>query len=278
MSSIIEIMDRGLIERFLRRDVELHIYELGDLDPFFWPHTRWFGIPHGSGGLRALALLYEGSHLPTLIALDRHDEEAMTTLVEALNPHLPGRLYAHLSPGLIDRIGNRWSPRHHGRHIKMVLFDKAKISTIDSEGTERLGLEDLDSIRKLYRESYPANWFIPRMLETGEYFGIRKDGSLVCAAGVHVCSREQRVAAIGNITTAHDWRGRGLARRVVARLCRSLFEHVEIVGLNVKADNLSALACYEHLGFAEAARYDEYMMNPARCAPLCGNYSRESGT
>lgn len=49
--------DRDAIEVFLRADLDLHLYELGDLDPFFWPRTRWVGATP-RGDLAALALIY----------------------------------------------------------------------------------------------------------------------------------------------------------------------------------------------------------------------------
>ena len=55
------------------------------------------------------------------------------------------------------------------------------------------------------------------MLETGKYFGIRREGILVSVAGIHVYSPEYDVAALGNITTHPDFRGQGLGRKVTAR-------------------------------------------------------------
>ena len=39
----VEIRDRSVIAEFCRRRPAVHAYELGDLDDFFWPHTRWLG-------------------------------------------------------------------------------------------------------------------------------------------------------------------------------------------------------------------------------------------
>jgi ribosomal protein S18 acetylase RimI-like enzyme len=41
-------------------------------------------------------------------------------------------------------------------------------------------------------------------------------------------------------------------------LCQSLLEKVEHVGLNVKADNDAAIACYRKLGFEVVAPYGEF--------------------
>jgi predicted GNAT family acetyltransferase len=101
------------------------------------------------------------------------------------------------------------------------------------------------------------------MLQTGFYFGIRRGRALVSAAGVHVYSRPYKVAALGNIATRPDVRGRGLGTAVTARLCQELLRAgVECIGLNVKADNLGARACYEKLGFVRVADYGEYMVEP----------------
>jgi predicted GNAT family acetyltransferase len=266
MSELVELRDKGRIEAFVRRDRALHIYALGDLDPFFWPHTRWFALSDSddaAGELRALALLYTGAEPPVLLGFCRDDGGALARLLEELAPRLPARLYAHLSPGLVEHLGPRWSPIHHGRLLKMELQDRGALDEVDTAGVERLGSAHLDEILALYASSYPGNWFDPRMLETGQYFGIREAGELVCIAGIHVYSAQYGVAALGNITTATALRGRGLARRAVAGLCRSLLEEVEVVGLNVKADNRAAIACYERLGFVEIACYDEYELEPS---------------
>ena len=49
--------------------------------------------------------------------------------------------------------------------------------------------------------------------------GQREAGELVCIAGVHVHSPALGVAALGNVATLPDLRGRGLARGVCAALC-----------------------------------------------------------
>jgi predicted GNAT family acetyltransferase len=119
-------------------------------------------------------------------------------------------------------------------------------------------LEDLDEVLQLYRDAYPGNWFDSRMLQTEQYFGIRKNGGLVSIAGVHVYSQQYKVAALGNIVTHPDYRSNGFGRAVTARLCRSLFETVDHIGLNVKSDNQIAVSMYKRLGFEVVGCYWEY--------------------
>lgn len=109
-----------------------------------------------------------------------------------------------------------------------------------------------------YDEAYPGTWFVPRMLATGRYVGLRRDGRLACVAGVHVYSPAWRVAALGNVATLPEVRGQGLARGVCASLCRLLLaDGIEAIALNVRADNVAAIASYTRLGFEPVAEYVE---------------------
>jgi ribosomal protein S18 acetylase RimI-like enzyme len=252
------------IERFAKRDLPLHIYEIGDLDPFFWPRTRFWGWTDREGGdPSAIALVHDGGDPPTLLALGRDDAGATAELLVALRERLPPRIYAHLSPGLIQHLGPSWRPQPHIRHDKMLLVESEAIDAVDCEGVERLSADDLPQLRELYARAYPGNWFDPRMLETREYHGIRESERLVAVAGVHVFSPRYSVAALGNVTTDPAHRRRGLARRTTAALCRSLHRTVGTIGLNVRADNEAVIHCYRGLGFVRVAEYDELMLEPA---------------
>ena len=92
------------------------------------------------------------------------------------------------------------------------------------------------------------------------YFGIRNDTMLLSIAGVHVYSKKYRVAALGNIATHPEHRGKGYGTAVTARLCRELLEHVDTIGLNVGVDNTAAIKCYKKLGFEFTAVYNEIMV------------------
>jgi predicted GNAT family acetyltransferase len=147
----------------------------------------------------------------------------------------------------------------HGLHRKMALADPQPARQSDVRGVERLGPQHAAELHALYAASYPENAFDPRLLATGRFFGLWEDGRLVSAAGVHVYSAAYRVAALGNIATLPARRSRGLAQRVTARLCQELLaENIALIGLNVKAGNAPALACYRRLGFTPVAEYHEW--------------------
>jgi len=252
---------------WLRRDAALHLYELGDLDDFFFPHTAWHALvpngdgEHDQGAIAALALLYTASELPVLVALARDEErDVLRRLLERVAPLLPPRVYAHLAPGTSEALGDGFRREPHGLHDRMVLVDRARLEAVDTTQACALGPKHAEELTRFYARVYPGNWFVPRMLETRTYFGVRRDGLLLSAAGVHVVSREQRVAALGNIATAPEARGQGLGRIVTAAVCKALAPHADPIGLNVESANAAAVALYRSLGFERTASYEEVLV------------------
>jgi ribosomal protein S18 acetylase RimI-like enzyme len=252
----IELRDRNAIAAVLRRNPQAHVYELGDLDDFDWPYTRWFGWESG-GELEHAVLLYTQPSVPVLIAIADAPNGSMPALVEGVRDELPGRIYVHVSPPLLDVLGRRFSVETAEPHLKLAL---ARLDLLEAEATdvEILGDGDLGDLGVLYEAAYPGTWFEPRLLATGRYVGIRRDGQLMCVAGVHVHSPRWGVAALGNVATLPELRGQGLARRACAALCLLLLDDgIETIGLNVNRDNAAAVRAYTRLGFEPVAEYVE---------------------
>jgi ribosomal protein S18 acetylase RimI-like enzyme len=256
--SVVELCDRDAIAGFCRARAAVHAYELGDLDDFFWPHTRWLGW-RPDGRLEQLALLYDEPDPPVLLALAEEPESGMRDLLRQIAEHLPSRVYAHLSPGLVEALAPQRVPESPPvDHCKLGLADPARLEVHDSGEAALLSSPDLAEVERFYADAYPGTWFQPRMLETGRYAGIRRDGRLACVAGVHVWSPRWRVAALGNVATLPELRGSGLATAACARLCRVLLDDgIDVISLNVRADNAAAIRAYEKLGFVHAADYVE---------------------
>lgn len=260
----IALHDPAQIAEFLCRDKGLYLYSLGDIDPFFWPQTVWYGW-EDQHGLQALVLVYLGQSLPTVLAFGPQSP-AMLALLESLISLLPSRFYLHLSAGLQAPLQKAYALHSHGEHSRMTLVAPEKLAAelarqADLSAVRNLDARDLDAILDLYRRSYPGNWFDARMLETGMYRGIYQGQTLVSIAGIHVYSPTWKVAALGNITTDPQVRGQGLGSLTTALLCRDLLETVDLIGLNVKSDNAAALACYHKLGFAETSTFEEFELS-----------------
>jgi predicted GNAT family acetyltransferase len=198
-----------------------------------------------------------------LLAIENDNLEDMFTLLKANLPLLPTKFYSHLSAGLEKILEKDYNLDHHGEHYKMHLAHPENLEKINTDDVETLGMENLKENKILYQASYPGNWFDPRMLETGQYVGIREKENLVCVAGIHVYSPDYKIAALGNITTQPELRGQGLGTTVTAGLCKQLLKTVDVIGLNVKSDNMPAIRAYEKIGFEVAAVYSEWMVNLA---------------
>lgn len=268
---------RDEIEPILRQDTFLHLYELGDLDDFFWQYTTWYGLKD-QGQVRQVCLVYTGTDLPVLLGLSAEPTTGLEELLRAIKKILPGRIYAHLSGKAVTALQDGYQAESHGVHDKMALTRPSHLAAVGTSAAVPLTPDDLPQLQALYDASYPGNWFDPRMLETGCYFGIRAGdypgSSILSVAGVHVYSPRYRVTVLGNITTHPQYRGRGLGKAVTARLCQALLPHVDHIGLNVRTDNQAAIAVYRSLGFETVGAYEEFMLEDEfhqRYRQLTGN-------
>ena len=239
------------IEAHLRRAPYLHAYELGDLDPQEAPYTTWYTSDD------AVALIYRGLSTPTLVALADGELTAQRALLARLLDDLPATFYAHLSPGLEATLAPRFESTLLGHNLKMALTRRVAPLDTDVRG---LVPADADEVRAFYADAYPTGYFEPQSLARGRFVAVHDGRGIAAIAGTHVYSPTVRVAALGSIATRPDARGRGHARRVTAALCHRIQDEIDIIGLNVRADNASAIACYRRVGFEPRHEYDEWQV------------------
>jgi len=250
--------NKETIAAVLKRSPLIHLYAIGDLDDFFWPYTTWYGSQK-DGDIAEIALIYSGLSIPVLFGITERPA-AMRELLHTLMPLLPREIYAHLHPEVLPIFRKDYAIAPHGLFYQMALKDRERLSAVDTSAVVPLTVENAAELQAFYRASYPGNWFDPRMLETGFCYGIREGETLTSVAGIHVYSAAYRVAALGNITTRPEYRGRGLATRVTAGLCHAMSGSVDHIGLNVNIENKAAIACYEKLGFQRIGTYGEYTL------------------
>ncbi len=91
--------------------------------------------------------------------------------------------------------------------------------------------------------------FGPRTIELGEYFGCFDGRRLVAMAGERMYAGTLR--EISGVCTHPDFRGRGLARRLVLKLVRRQMRRAETPFLHVMRDNAGARRLYARMGFRD---------------------------
>ncbi len=262
---------KRLLQHF-QRDPVLFAYHIGDLDDFYFGDCFWPSVANDRSGLDDVLLTYTGGDTPTLLAFGLSDR--FVDLLRNYLPLAPRRFFCHFQKSHRELFREFCKETPLGTHLKMKLDEKLFADSgrsgplcLLAEATSRRCPQNdapirLDSsyepaLRKLYSAAYPANYFVPKMLQTGKYYGYMDRGSITAVAGVHVVSDEHRIAVLGNITTHPEYRGRGLATELTRVLTAELVAEGKMVCLNVKADNAAAIACYGKLGFVPVHEYEE---------------------
>lgn len=115
----------------------------------------------------------------------------------------------------------------------------------DSDVVE-LGASDVDEMLDLVQRTRPGP-FRRRTIELGTYLGIRRDGKLIAMAGERM--HPPGWSEISAVCTDPDFRGEGLASRVVLAVVEVIRGRGEFPFLHAAADNTSAIRVYENLGF-----------------------------
>ena len=109
-----------------------------------------------------------------------------------------------------------------------------------------LGPDDVPAMIDLVERTKPGP-FAPRTVELGGYLGIYRDGKLVAMAGERF--RPPGWAEISAVCTDPDYRGLGLAYRLMRAVGAGIRERGDVPFLHVAGFNTNAIALYERMGF-----------------------------
>ena len=93
----------------------------------------------------------------------------------------------------------------------------------------------------------PPGPFAVRTRELGDYFGIFEGGRLVAMAGERMEAGALR--EVSGVCTHPNVEGRGLARRLIAKIVRRQMQRGQIPFLHVMRDNVHAREVYARMGF-----------------------------
>lgn len=247
---------RHVLRELFRRDLTGALYMAANLEPRVFEQCRW--LVDRDDPASAAVMVFLGLETPALLAFGR--DEAVPEIVDRHAADLPAKCYAKLSPVQRQAFENIYRFSQFREMDVMMLNELiAPPPLADVVVREIPSADPLSPILELYRD-YPGNFFEPSQLAVGRYAGAWLHGRLVSIAGTHVYAPGERIAVIGNVATAADARGNGLATAVTAFLCGRLrASGCAHVGLHVEHENLPAIAAYRRCGFVKAGSTTEML-------------------
>ncbi len=128
----------------------------------------------------------------------------------------------------------------------LVQMVEERVAAVDCAEAIPLGAADVPEILELVAQTEPGP-FLRRTIELGDYLGIRRDGALVAMAGERF--RLDGWTEISAVCTKPDYRGQGLASRLVGALIAGIQLRSQRAFLHVLGTNVGAIRLYEELGF-----------------------------
>lgn len=244
---MIDPIARAQIRALLERDRIWSAYALADLDPKEDQNSSWLF------NRDALVLIYRGLDPAVIFTIGAPEQ------LDLLLADIPSERYIYLirsdHKGLFaEKLQIEFEEIMHRMILKLEVFPG-----VPSGEVSLLNSTDQSAIEALFSD-HPdrPDAFHPRQLLDRSFYGVWEGNELVSVAGIHIISEWAGVAAIGNIFTHPDRRGKGLGTRATAALVQSLLTSgFETIVLNVSIENLPAIRCYSKLGFEPHCQYHE---------------------
>jgi len=236
-----------LIRQLLEHDRNWCAYALADLDPGFIEDTTWYFEN------KSLIMTYAGISPPVLFC------SGVPVEISRLLRVIPCGSYQYSVPAdHFDALSGQMELHTIVSMLRMVL-DRSRFPIDRDWGAKPLTSRQLPEIRSLFDDhSDQPDAFVPSQLKQDTFFGIYDKNRMVSFAGTHVLSNTSSVAAVGNVFTDPDYRGRGLATRVTGAVTANLLQRgIRTIVLNVSGKNNPAVQAYKKLGFITVCSYYE---------------------
>ena len=257
-NKVIELTDSSEIAELFSYNPKLHLYELGDLDEHHKPYTSYHTLDHNFTE-QPITMFYQKLRAKTLIFKCNEVRAEHLELLHKIQDKLPETFYAHISEGLAQALKENFTLSHfHPMHQISGAWNE-KLAAINIEDVIELNIQHSEKIQELYKTAYPDHWFEESMLEQGKQVGVMDGDKIVATVGTHIYSEKYSVAALGNLSVHPECKGKGLAKKCMAKLAKILWKKVEHLGENVKKENHAALSLYSSLGLEICGNYEEYL-------------------
>jgi predicted GNAT family acetyltransferase len=172
--------------------------------------------------------------------------------------------------------------------MRRMAVTRATFRPVDGE-VRRLNGRDVGRLNALYASEGGPSFYRADTIDRAVYFGVFDGQRLAAVAGSHIVAPNSSIAVVGNVFTAADYRGCGLATRTTSAVTEALFERgCGDVVLTVDPKNSPAVRAYQRLGYvfgsvvveARLQRTDFLGVGPAlrrRAAQRRGRYLEPPG-
>jgi ribosomal protein S18 acetylase RimI-like enzyme len=148
--------------------------------------------------------------------------------------------------GLVGSVPGGWCIDSEGLLLKMIWERSVELKHDPAPEAVRLNSHRATAAVELASLTNPGP-FTSRTLELGDYFGIFDGAQLVAMAGSRECAGG--FSEITGVCTHPDFTGRGLARRLVAKVLRRQFRQGQRPFLRVMSHSTAARQLYFRAGF-----------------------------
>jgi ribosomal protein S18 acetylase RimI-like enzyme len=209
-----------------------------DLDRPIWTALTTRQAHLGTGDALARRYLSDVAPFAALASLTPAAYEALHQLMK------PDELVALLTAEPLAPI-DALEPTRIGI-LHQMIARRHETGSIDDRDVIRLGSADTQDMLNLVEKTKPGP-FARRTREMGNYIGIRDQGRLIAMAGERMSINGY--VEISAVCVDDEWRGKGLAGRLMKILHREIVQRDETPFLHVLSSNQSAMSLYERLGF-----------------------------
>lgn len=131
--------------------------------------------------------------------------------------------------------------------LLQMIADGPVPACLDDPEIERLDEADAEAMTDLALATQPGPWG-PATRSYGPFYGIRHDGRLAAMAGERM-RPSAGLAEVSGVCTWPDYRGQGLAARLIRRVMAGFAARGDTPFLHSYAGNIGAIRLYESLGF-----------------------------
>ncbi len=256
-----QITEKEQLAEFFLKSPYVHLYKFMYMEPHMFPNTVWHASYDGDE-IKAVSLIYKGKEQSAFYLLEDKNKNNAAEILDEIIGTLPDKLYSHVTPGLEAPFEKRYKvTSKKSQHTMGINGDMLVNNCIKyPQYTYKVNERDFETLYEYIQGINPGLFFGREMMKTGKYYMIRKNSDIISTAGVHFLNDKYKIAAIGNVATAPEYRGKGYASSIVASLVRDLWDDFEYIGLNVKAGNEAALKAYTKIGFVSATTHNEIIM------------------